>query len=133
MKVAQCLSVQYAIGFYTKNVKLCNRSKYLESQNDNIILHIRQKLSPDGNEYICFTCHKSLIRKKIPAQAVINNLKLEPLPNELKEISSLEAMLVVKRIPFMKILALPKGKQKAIHGRVVNVPVNPDKVCGTLP
>lgn len=33
----------------------------------------------------------------------------------------------------MKIIGLPRGKQKAIHGCVVNVPVDPDETCDVLP
>ena len=33
----------------------------------------------------------------------------------------------------MKLLGLPRGKQKAIHGCVVNVPVEPDQSVAVLP
>ncbi len=42
-------------------------------------------------------------------------------------------VLVAQRIPFMKILNLPKGKQKAIIGSVVNVPVDTSETVAALP
>lgn len=69
----------------------------------------------------------------MPVQAVTNSLSLDDIPETLKDLSTLESTLISKRIPFMKILALPRGKQKAVHGCVVNVPVNPEETCSILP
>lgn len=60
-------------------------------------------------------------------QAVANSLTLDDIPEGLKELSTLESTLI------SKILALPRGKQKAVHGCVVNVPVNPEETCSILP
>jgi hypothetical protein len=67
-----------------------------------------------------------LKRNTLPIQAVANSLQLDDMPEQLNGLSTLECTLISKCIPFMKILALPCGKQKAIHGCVVNVPVNPE-------
>ena len=48
-------------------------------------------------------------------------------------LNSLEVMLISKRIPFMKLVTLPKGKQIGIHGPAVNVPTNLDAICSILP
>ena len=41
--------------------------------------------------------------------------------------------MISLRIPFMKLLALPSGKQRCIHGPAVNVPSKLDSVCTLLP
>jgi hypothetical protein len=69
----------------------------------------------------------------LPVQAVANSLQLDDIPEQLNGLSTLECTLISKRIPFMKILALPRGKQKAIRGCVVNVPVNPEETYSILP
>ena len=87
----------------------------------------------DHMRYICNSCHNSLCKGYIPPLSVGNLLQLTEIPDVLKNLSSLEVTLISKRIPFMKILGLPRGKQKAVHGCVVNVPVDPDETCGILP
>jgi hypothetical protein len=74
-----------------------------------------------------------LKRNTLPIQAVANSLQLDDMPEQLNGLSTLECTLISKCIPFMKILALPCGKQKAIHGCVVNVPVNPEETYSILP
>ena len=55
----------------------------------------------------------------MPTQAKANNLVLEPIPIELRDLNSMEIRLISLRIPFMKMMALPCGKQKEIHGPAV--------------
>lgn len=104
---------------------MCDK-ELLETCNTN-------KKSIDGEQYICTTCSWNLKRNMMSVQAVTNSLSLDDIPETLKDLSTLESTLISKRIPFMKILALPRGKQKAVHGCVVNVPVNPEETCSILP
>ena len=41
--------------------------------------------------------------------------------------------LISLRVPFMKMVALPSGKQRCIHGPAVNVPSKHDSICTMLP
>lgn len=45
----------------------------------------------------------------------------------------MEVSLISLRIPFMKMIALPCGKQRAIHGPAGNVPTDLHPVCDLLP
>ena len=69
----------------------------------------------------------------MPARAKANNLELEDIPAELSDLNVLEKRLVCLRIPFMKMVALPRGKQRAIHGPAVNVPTSLAPLCTLLP
>ena len=69
----------------------------------------------------------------MPSQAKANGLQLETIPEELSDLNDLESHLIGQRIPFMKICALPRGQQKAIHGPCVNLPSNIDNMCKLLP
>ena len=69
----------------------------------------------------------------MPVLAVANGLQLDDVPSQLEELNSLECVFIARRIPFMKLLALPRGKQKAIHGCVVNVPIEPEQIASILP
>ena len=91
------------------------------------------KLSSDSNEYICTNCRNSLKKGQLPAMSVANGLQLDDIPQQLHELTSLEVIFIARRIPFMKLLGLPRGKQKAIHGCVVNVPVEPEQAVAVLP
>ena len=72
-------------------------------------------------------------RGKLPVQAKANGLQLDTVPPELNDLNTLELRLISLRIPFMKLLALPSGKQRCIHGPAVNVPSKVDNVCTLLP
>ncbi|VDI18247.1 Hypothetical predicted protein [Mytilus galloprovincialis] len=63
-----------------------------------------------------------MLKGKIPADSFSNSLLLEDVPVELKQLNSIEQQLIAQNIPFMKIMALPKGGQKGVHGPVVCVP-----------
>ena len=109
---------EYVVQFSESNYLKCDRS-LLYTCNTG-------KRSIDGNQYVCTTCSWNLKRNTLPIQAVANSLQLDDMPEQLNGLSTLVCTLISKCIPFMKILALPCGKQKAIHGCVVNVPVNPE-------
>lgn len=64
---------------------------------------------------------------------MFNNLPLEEIPQDLKDLKSLEVAYISRRIPIMKLLALLKGKQKCVHGCVVNIPVEPEDSASILP
>ena len=89
--------------------------------------------SARGKEWICRTCHMTLKRGKMPTQAKANNLILANQPPELKSLNALELRLICQRIPFMKMVGLPRGKQHGIHGPAVNVPAKLDTVCSLFP
>ena len=69
----------------------------------------------------------------MPTQAVANGLRLSQVPPELSCLNFLEIRLLSLRVPFMKMVALPSGKQRCIHGPAVNVPSKLDSVCTVLP
>ena len=90
-------------------------------------------VSAREKEWICRTCHLTLKRGKMPTQAKANNLALTDQPPELKALNSLELRLICQRIPFMKMVGLPRGKQHGIHGPAVNVPAKLDTICTLFP
>lgn len=49
-------------------------------------------------------------------------MNVEDIPPELSNLNSMEQHLIAMHIPFMKIMALPHGRQKNIHGPVFCVP-----------
>lgn len=91
------------------------------------------KVSNNGTEYICLSCHNPLKANTLPSLVVVNGLEVDEIPHQIEELNSLESVFISRRIPFMKILALPRGKQKAVHGCVVNVPIEPEQFVSILP
>ena len=89
--------------------------------------------SDTGNEWVCKTCDRALKRGVMPLQAKANGLKLSQIPPELSDLNALELRLICLRLPFMKMVALPSGKQRSIHGPAVNVPSKVDTICDMLP
>ena len=64
---------------------------------------------------------------------LLNGLRLSNVPPELSCLNALEIRLISLRVPFMKMVALPSGKQICVHGPAVNVPSKLDSVCTVLP
>ena len=114
---------------YRKTVIEFKVTKYSKAPDDFTVT------VPDAGtkQWICKTCDNALKRGKLPAQAKANNLDLEDIPSELSDLNSLEVRFISLRIPFMKMVALPCGKQRAIHGPAVNVPTDLTPVCTLLP
>ena len=54
-------------------------------------------------------------------------------PECLQQLNQLEKHLISPVIPFMKILLLPRGQQKGVHGPVICVPANLSAVANILP
>ena len=86
-----------------------------------------------NSEWICNTCHQSLLKKKMPVQAQANNLKLCPRIKELDDLCPLELMLISQIIPFMFIVAKHKGAQYGLKGQCVLVPTDLKKIQTVLP
>ncbi|XP_030832522.1 uncharacterized protein LOC115920595 [Strongylocentrotus purpuratus] len=115
-KIHTCISEEY--------LHVCNsecRSKCLIGQSARSTL------------WICFTCHRKLQAGKVPAEANMNNLQLHEVPEELANLNNLEQHLIALNIPFMKLMALPKGGQNGVHGPVVCVPSNTYETVDMLP
>jgi len=126
---------------FRNQVKMRNISKY---PNENLITHSIEQCAMHETrpecikacrrcaKWICHTCDRNL--KKIPNQALLNNMSLQPLPQCLTELNQLEKThLITPVILFIKILLLPKGQQKGVHGLVVCVPANLSKITEILP
>ena len=119
---------------YRNCVVPCNRGKYNVCDQELLDSVLSSAyIINNGNVWICKTCDRSLKRGVMPAQCVANNLQLSEIPPELAKLNPLEIRLISLRIPFMKMVALPVGKQRSIHGPAVNVPSKLDTVCTQLP
>ena len=122
---------------YRKTVVEFKPIKYLGKLTDDIYQSVFSpdllQISAQGVIWVCKTCDCSLKQGKMPAQAKANNLFLDDIPQELSDLNEMEIRLISLRIPFMKMVALPCGKQRAIHGPAVNVPTDLNPVCELLP
>ena len=98
------------------------------------MLHEKYRISSiDGSIYICHTCHGVLKLGRIPTQSKANRMALDEIPDELKDLNNLELHIICKQILFMKLVKLPRGKQKGIRGAAVNVPAHLGPACNLLP
>ncbi|XP_065928750.1 uncharacterized protein [Magallana gigas] len=124
------------------NVEKCKYSQnieYLIEENEEKIekeeKYLHECSESCGKEctksslWICYTCHRKILSGKAPAEAAVNGMILEDIPPELAELNSLEQHLIAIHIPFMKIMALPHGQQKNIHGPVICVPSDMKKAA----
>lgn len=148
LKRDQNVFVHVAFGYFFENqVLVCNRNAYENSLFETCITdkyshkcykqcRLKNCIDTESsrkNLWICYTCHRKLLKGKMPAECFSNGLQLDDVPPVLDCLNALEQHLVSLNIPFMKILGLPKGGQKGVHGPVVCVPSNIQKVTSTLP
>lgn len=59
--------------------------------------------------WICFTCHRKILRGDIPPESAENNMQIEPVPQELQCLNSLEQHLISLHIPFYEGYGFAKG------------------------
>ncbi|TKS65922.1 ATP-dependent DNA helicase PIF1 [Collichthys lucidus] len=113
--------------------KRCITLQYLHVCDINCQHGCPMSDSPSSKLWICFTCHRKILARKLPEESVTNNMHLDEIPAELKCLNSLEQHLIARHIPFMKLLCLPRGRQRGCHGPCVSVPVNNTDVANLLP
>ena len=120
---------------YRKSVIACNRANYTKGAEviQMVFSADLSYISFDGKQWVCRTCDRALKRGNMPLQAKANGLQLCQVPPELSTLNALELRLICLRVPFMKMVALPTGKQRSIHGPAVNVPSKVDTICEVLP
>ena len=121
---------------YRRTVVPLNKGKYNKAKKGLVDIVLGEDMlyaSFNGGYYVCKTCDSALSRGHIPLQSLANNLKLSSVPPELTCLNKLETRLLCLRIAFMKLVALPSGKQRCIHGPAVNIPVKVETVTTTLP
>ena len=121
---------------YRQSVVECDKDKYTKTSKDileKVFSLEHKRVSPNGKLYVCKACHSALSRSNMPLHSKANGLELSPIPLELSSLNELEARLIPLRVPFMKMVALPCGKQRSIRGPAVNVPTKIDNICRVLP
>ena len=99
---------------YKQSVVRYKHSKYTKTSStvlDQVFCDEHSYISPDRNQWVCYTCDRALSRGNMPLQAKANGLQLCSVPDELSCLNPLELRFVSLRVPFMKMVALPTGKQ----------------------
>ncbi|RXN32331.1 replicase helicase endonuclease [Labeo rohita] len=132
---------------FPNQVKMCNRARYVKNVHitascltgkyvhacDSACTVSCAVPEERRQEWICHTCDSHLKRGSMPSIAVANKLDLPPIPAELLQLNVLERQLIARIVPFAKIVALPKGQQRAVHGAVVCVPSEVEQTVNCLP
>ena len=121
---------------HSKSVVSCDLAKYSKCSSDLLKCVFSADIRyvcDTGNEWVRKTCDRALKRGVIPVQSKANGLKLSQIPSELSDLNALELRLICLHVPFMKMVALPSGKQRSIHGPAVNIPSKVDTICDMLP
>ena len=117
---------------YRSCVVHLNRHKYSKLSEHLITSYLNHEITND-KEWVCTTCHNQLKKGNMPAQSQANKLSLPKIPETLSRLFPLEIQLIAKIIPFMKIVAMPRGAQHGIKGQVVLVPADLNKITTALP
>ena len=104
---------------YKRSVRLFEHEKYILTAELYCLVR-----SLDEKTYICETCHKQLSRNEMPCQAVFNKMKLDPIPDQLKDFKKFKITLIFKRIMFKKITIMHgKGEFAKINVSICNIPI----------
>ena len=81
---------------------------------------------------LCHSCHRYLMKNKMPRIAEANGLALDPIPEALQNLTDLEEQLIALNLLFMKIKLLPTQRVKGIKDRVIHVPLEDNDVFNTI-
>ena len=111
----------------------CNPAKYSKCSENCVFKADLRYVCDTGSEWVCKTCDRALKRGVMLMQAKANGLQLPDIPTQPPGLNALELRLICLRLPFMKMVALPCGKQRSIHGPAVNVPSKVYTICNILP
>ncbi|XP_078578075.1 uncharacterized protein LOC144862999 isoform X1 [Branchiostoma floridae x Branchiostoma japonicum] len=118
---------------YRSTIREFKVENYTTNEDTEKIVHCTTGTQVNGKYWVCMTCHNALKQGRVPTQSWGNNLELDEVPPQLKDLRPLELRLISQRIPFMKLVGLPRGGQKAIHGSAVNVPTKLQTITSLLP
>ena len=83
----------------------------VEEINDNLItkfekfdfLNFHDKDKHLGKHWICHSCKNHLLKGKMPPLCVKNNLDVQEIPEQLKDLTTLEKAIISLNLVFMKI------------------------------
>nr|XP_057903045.1 uncharacterized protein LOC131101719 [Doryrhamphus excisus] len=132
-QVLQCHREHYSKSASASLVNTCINEDYLHKCSAECTVPCLLLESGRGQLWVCYTCHYKVSKGEFPPECVANNLGVDPIPPELACLNSLEQHLIALNIPFMKMLALPKGGQNGVHGPVTCVPANVVETTNLLP
>ena len=118
---------------YRSSVVHMKTEKYKAARSTAKILKTKDHPMTHDATWICNTCNNALKAGRLPTQSWANDLQLDDIPPALQGLRPLEIRLISQCIPFMKLVALPRGGQKAIHGSAVNVPSKVQSITTLLP
>ena len=132
---------------FRDQVKLCHPDTYCDTLRDTAIsrkyLHICDENEcsdtcilgdgPRGSLYICINCDTYMKKGQMPPLCHANGLELEDVPDELISLNKLEKQLVSLRLPFMKIVRLPRAAEQGVIGKCVCVVSNINHTRKILP
>ena len=125
---------QYLKGDHDQQLKMLKRkldAKQPGLFKDCIHTPLKRCMKTRAKLYLCHTCLGALDQFKKPAQRYNNGLQADDIPEELR-LSDLEAVLIAKRILFLKIFNLPTSRWRAVIDRAVNVPIEDEDLLNTL-
>ena len=84
------------------------------------------------SNYICKSCRRSLWKGKMPKLSMHNGLKVDPIPDNVPQLTELESNIIAKNLIFQKHHKLPKSRWSGTHDRLVNIPINENYILNTL-
>ena len=104
----------------------------LKKNNPAMEKNLLHKTSVDNIEWLCRSCHKYLVKNKVPLCAAINGMQFTEKPTFFY-LNELECRLLAPRLAFQKLMQAPRGRQLKINGNIVNVPADISNTISMLP
>ena len=98
--IKNSLSHRYVMKIYSQSLSTIHNR--VTGNNWPVIVQHRDNSVSYEKEFICIHCRNSLRQKKpkIPDQACANGLKLDDIPQDLQEISTIQKRIISLRLPF---------------------------------
>ena len=106
-----------------------NLSAWLSKTNYGDLPEI---ISVNEKRWICVMCSRYLRNRSLPPYSVLNGVKLNNIPQQLRVLNSIEEKSVAKRCPFVNIFEKPVGQICCASG-VINVPNHAERSVSSIP
>ena len=95
-----------------------------------------QQEDSGSNVWLCSTCHPSIVLAKRPAESLANFRWVGPMPNELKDLTWIEELLIARAHVVGRVFRLQARKQASyfgIKGHIILLPQDTTLLLYVLP
>ena len=103
----------------------------LQDRNIENYITLQERFKYDENHWICHNCHKDLKKGIMPYICHANGLYNSEVPEELKDLTTVEKISIQMCLPFIKVRELPTSRMLVMNSKIANVAISDNDILKT--